>query len=39
MNIANPLTQAQMMVLNLANKNYSEQDLNDLKKVLSQYNH
>ncbi|TAH01560.1 MAG: hypothetical protein EAZ15_07145 [Sphingobacteriales bacterium] len=39
MNITQPFTQAQMMVLSLVNKSYSDQDLNDLKKTLLQFNH
>ena len=39
MNTTHPLTQAQMMVLSLVNNNYSDQDLNDLKKMLLQFNH
>ena len=39
MKIAQPLTQAQMMVLSLVNNSYSDKDLNDLRNTLLHFNH
>lgn len=39
MNVSQPLTQAQIMVLGLVNHQYSDNDLSELKKILLAFNH
>jgi hypothetical protein len=35
---ANPLNEAQLMVLQVVNQHYSEQDIEDLRKLLLDFN-